>query len=882
MPIREVLPSADALLDSRAVTADAVLDPRALPADTSLAAGKPLAGSAGFSMLQRPASKSAAAIGVQRMPRPGAGRCTCGNEIGADGECVACRARRLAGLSIQRAAVPAGRAQQGARTDAPAVLGRLASGRPLASGVRSRMEPLFGQDFSRVRVHTDADAASLAAQLDARAFTVANHVALGSGEYQPGTRHGDALLAHELAHVVQQADASPTAAPLPDGSSAYQAFEHDAETAAVGVVANLWSDAKTTVAPTALSQGTGIGVQRQPRTVTGGGVQRADPTGGAQHERVPITVVVNEEVEGPEFCIRAIMQTFGETREAAVARIANQHWTFYGWHTQTGVHGDWVGKPITFWARMQPLSEQERDEMVARRAKIDPRERDLIYAEVDETFFLRAGQIRVLGTGNADAQLRRLWLQILDERLRAREAAPPGSETGPTAPPSLAPAAQADPYQAASDAIQDALLTGKITSDKALVAAFGLQQQLSEMGQLSRSLSPLDQLRWARRGPGPGQPVRDWVATLNQIDPGSSASEWRLEGLDNLRALVGQQQALKAATERLRGTEGLYGDIKSFESWTTDYIKAINRLDPREVMEILEGVDTRRERTEQSLSAAHFGDVDDFDAAARTFRKLFRDYAAEIAWQMLGVSERVLWDADVYRVIHTADQTAPPITQQLYAAFKAGGDEPSTELQDRHRILMDPDMVKEARRAQSPTDLAARIGLRLLERRRDLYRVEAALRRDADVVFKWDVVVDAAIKEMGLEGTVFPKLIADERGKEGKSLTSWLIDIGLIVLSFATGPFGWAVRGGMAAYSILESAGTYSEFGTETIAKQEGLRTTDPSKLPLVFAAVNPVLNIAGVGAPGVSQAERGLAADLGRNVERATVGRSGGRRSER
>ena len=509
-------------------------------------------------------------------------------------------------------------------------------------------------------------------------------------------------------------------------------------------------------------------MQRQPRTATGGGVQRADPTGGAQHERVPITVVVNEEVEGPEFCIRAIMQTFGETREAAVARIANQHWTFYGWHTQTGVHGDWVGKPITFWARMQPLSEQERDEMVARRAKIDPRERDLIYAEVDETFFLRAGQIRVLGTGNADAQLRRLWLQILDERLRAREAAPPGSETGPDSAPIAGASGAGRPVSGGLRCHPGRPPDREDHLRQSLGRGLRPPAAAERDGQLSRSLSPLDQLRWARRGPGPGQPVRDWVATLNQIDPGSSASEWRLEGLDNLRDLVGQQQALKAATERLRGTEGLYGDIKSFESWTTDYIKAINRLDPREVMEILEGVDTRRERTEQSLSAAHFGDVDDFDAAARTFRKLFRDYAAEIAWQMLGVSERVLWDADV--IASSTPPTRPP--RRSPSSFTPRSRPAGTSLPRSFRtdtaILMDPEMVKEARRAQSPTDLAARIGLRLLERRRDLYRVEAALRRDADVVFKWDVVVDAAIKEMGLEGTVFPKLIADEPRQGGQ------------------------------------------------------------------------------------------------------------------
>ncbi len=129
-----------------------------------------------------------------------------------------------------------------------AVLAQLGAGRPLDSGVRSRMEPLFGQDFSAVRVHTDSGAASLSAGLDARAFTVGQHIALGAAEYQPGTLAGDALLAHELAHVVQQAGAARTAGPLRDGSPAYEAFEQDADTSAAGAVARLWGGTTAAVA----------------------------------------------------------------------------------------------------------------------------------------------------------------------------------------------------------------------------------------------------------------------------------------------------------------------------------------------------------------------------------------------------------------------------------------------------------------------------------------------------------------------------------------------------------------------------------------------------------------------------------------------------------
>jgi len=67
------------------------------------------------------------------------------------------------------------------------------------------MEARFGEDFSSVRVHADERAASSARALNARAYTLGEHVILGAGEpASPG------LLAHELAHVVQQRNAQPS------------------------------------------------------------------------------------------------------------------------------------------------------------------------------------------------------------------------------------------------------------------------------------------------------------------------------------------------------------------------------------------------------------------------------------------------------------------------------------------------------------------------------------------------------------------------------------------------------------------------------------------------------------------------------------------------
>jgi hypothetical protein len=121
------------------------------------------------------------------------------------------------------------------------IAAELGSGRPLAGPVRTRMESAFGRSFGHVRAHTDTRAANLSSALNSHAFTVGHHVAFGSGEYRPGTVVGDALIAHELAHVAQQEKASSTTAPMRVGSEGYHALEEDADHAAFAAVTSLWA-----------------------------------------------------------------------------------------------------------------------------------------------------------------------------------------------------------------------------------------------------------------------------------------------------------------------------------------------------------------------------------------------------------------------------------------------------------------------------------------------------------------------------------------------------------------------------------------------------------------------------------------------------------------
>lgn len=125
--------------------------------------------------------------------------------------------------------------------DPVSVREQLGGGQSMPGRVRARMESAFGANFAGVRLHTDTNAARISDRLNARAFTVGEHVAFGGGQYRPGTIAGDALIAHELAHVVQQGQRTAAGGPFYKGDQASTALEQDADGAAASAVVSLWS-----------------------------------------------------------------------------------------------------------------------------------------------------------------------------------------------------------------------------------------------------------------------------------------------------------------------------------------------------------------------------------------------------------------------------------------------------------------------------------------------------------------------------------------------------------------------------------------------------------------------------------------------------------------
>jgi len=140
------------------------------------------------------------------------------------------------------------------------------------------MQGRFGVDFAQVRVHASPVAARSARAVDAHAYTVGNDLVFDRGRYAPSTPAGTRLIAHELAHVVQQrqAQARPRGALRLDSSG-----EEPAEHAADAVLAGRRAPAVGSARP--------LGLQRQPNTGTSTG---APAEGSGEPEVEPLHIPI--------------------------------------------------------------------------------------------------------------------------------------------------------------------------------------------------------------------------------------------------------------------------------------------------------------------------------------------------------------------------------------------------------------------------------------------------------------------------------------------------------------------------------------------------------------------------------------------------------------
>jgi Domain of unknown function (DUF4157) len=140
-----------------------------------------------------------------------------------------------------------------------------APGEPLDHGVRGLMEDRFGSDFSDVRIFRGTGAAESARALAANAYTVGNRIVFAAGKYDPASASGQRVLAHELAHVVQQRSGPVSGLPLGSGvtvSEPQDSFEEAAESKARDIMSMSGTPSAARAARPADGEGARIGAGR--------------------------------------------------------------------------------------------------------------------------------------------------------------------------------------------------------------------------------------------------------------------------------------------------------------------------------------------------------------------------------------------------------------------------------------------------------------------------------------------------------------------------------------------------------------------------------------------------------------------------------------------
>jgi len=180
-------------------------------------------------------------------------KCACGGSAGLSGACGECDHKKL----LQRHS-----AGQAPASVPPLVHEVLDSpGQPLDASTRAFMESRFGHDFARVRIHSDARAAESAVAVSALAYTVGNDVVFGAGRYAPSSAAGRRLLAHELAHTIQQSQSAGVFMGSLAIGPAEDAFERAADATADWVMS---SGDRAVAPPPALPRATPALLRRQP------------------------------------------------------------------------------------------------------------------------------------------------------------------------------------------------------------------------------------------------------------------------------------------------------------------------------------------------------------------------------------------------------------------------------------------------------------------------------------------------------------------------------------------------------------------------------------------------------------------------------------------
>lgn len=751
----------------------------------------------------------------------------------------------------------------------------------LDHGTRESMESGFRRDLGHVRIHNDRAAGDAAAALSAEAFTTGQDIYFAQHRYQPRTAVGRHLIAHEVAHTIQQSSGSAPAdtdslrgTSLSVGAPGDR-LESEADRAADAVLAGL------SAAVDAHSGAAGL-VQRKPTSS-----KPAPPS----ERQASISITVEKRMTPHEFAVRAFMQAYrmpGDLAEQRVSAIeATGRSAGTGPNFEHGVRSDEVGKPLQLNYPLPTLSEGEKADVAGRAkqlAALPPEQRSAVDEETDRRFWQQTGAgkgTKLSATSHGDAPNRSLWMRTRDEVVH--------------------------------DNNKIALLPART---KSLLLPGDRRPTPEQYATVLRIADKLDKFS-----------EDDWALYQRRINASTSDFATFEASVDRFR---GRQKIEGALNSRIQGMTALYQAYRTARDAPKPFMGVGGGVSSGQI----QGYDERYRKAQDdyvaALKANGFKDAVEFEDTVAQWRQLFRARAVELTLLALKASEQVVGaelaryrDPAEVSALHaqtatmrrldtaatSADiRTLPTMTQvyasgqgpktpgQLAAAEEAKEKHAAAQaerdkLAETHPILKDARLHTYRLNTGDASEFGSRLRDDATDRLADITKTRHRVLTDPDAIYQFDRIRELALQELGAAGPGAVgrlivedqlKAIADDDFLRGLAIAA--LAIGLGVLTFGTGTIAVLGAAGALSLSVYSASEEWDKYDKASAAAhtafdaEKAVSSQDPTILWLAISLIGIGLDGAALvkalkaAAPAAKVlAETGSAAKFEETLAKAT-----------
>jgi hypothetical protein len=733
-------------------------------------------------------------------------------------------------LALHEPATPA--------VDLPSLISK-SGHRPLDPSTRAFMESGFGRDLGHLRVHADRAGGDAATAMNAQAFTTGRDIYFAHDQYQPNTAVGRHLIAHEVAHTIQQShrmtpsDAISRKGRSPSVGSPSDRFEGEADRAADALAAGQ----PATVVSSTHEPGL---IQRQPSS------KKPASAAGTQ---VSITITVEKAMTPHEFAVRAFMQAFrmpGDVAEERVSMLEAKGQTAgTGPNFDHGVREDEVGKHLKLNYPLPAQSAAEKADVSGRAqqfAAMPTEQRSAIDEVADKRFWRLTGQAegtKLSATGRDEGLNRMLWMRTRDDVVhdsnkiatfqpRTRSLLLPGDKQ-PTPEQYSTVVRIANKLDSFSDddwSLYERRVnasTSDYASLEASVDRFKTQQQTE--GALNNKIQSMTALYKAYRD------SRDTPKPFMGV--GGGVSSGQIPGYD---ARYYKAQDDYAAALKANG----FKDSTEFEAMIADWTMLF-RSRAVELTLLALKASEQAVRAEQTRYQDP-GEVSSFHAQTATMRRLSSEAAS--------ASSRAAMKPTQLRfgLPSTPEQLA---ASKEYQEKSARAEAERSQLSETHPILKDRQLSTYSLNTDSAMDFGSNLRDDAADRIADITKTRNRVHTDPDAIYQFDRVRELALQELGASGPgSVGRLVVEDHLKEiahddllhGLALGALAIGLGL--LTFGTGTIAVLGAAGALTLSVYSASDEWDKYDKASAAAhtafdaEKAVSSKDPTILWLAVSLV--------------------------------------------